>query len=94
MTKEGVLVPKKLLKGIKVVDIRKQNGLIVIVPLTDDPILGLGSNPIKDSGITDASENHDFYILSQMGLANAYGDDEPEYSLDLIKEPNPDYEGR
>lgn len=28
------------------------------------------------------------------GLEAAYAEDEPEYPLDLIKEPNPDYEGR
>ena len=27
-------------------------------------------------------------------LALAYGDDEPEYSRDLIREANPEYEGR
>ena len=27
-------------------------------------------------------------------LARAYGDDEPEYSRDQIKEENPEYEGR
>ena len=32
--------------------------------------------------------------LSLESLARAYSDDEPEYSLDLIKEANPDYEGR
>jgi len=32
--------------------------------------------------------------LSTQGLAAAYGEDEPEYTLDLIKEGNPDYEGR
>ena len=32
--------------------------------------------------------------LSLESLARAYDDDEPEYSLDLIKEPNPEYEGR
>jgi hypothetical protein len=30
--------------------------------------------------------------LSVRGLAAAYGDDEPEYPLTLIKEQNPDYE--
>lgn len=34
-----------------------------------------------------------WHLLSGRGLATAYGEDEPEYSLDLIKEPNPDYEG-
>ena len=32
--------------------------------------------------------------LSLESLAKAYGDDEPEYSLDLITEANPDYEGK
>jgi hypothetical protein len=32
--------------------------------------------------------------LSLESLARAYDDDEPEYSLDLIKEANPEYEGR
>ncbi|MBI3799394.1 MAG: hypothetical protein HY268_20810 [Deltaproteobacteria bacterium] len=33
-------------------------------------------------------------LLSSKGLENAYGEDELEYSLDLIKEPNPEYERR
>ena len=32
--------------------------------------------------------------LSLESLERAYSDDEPEYSLDLIKEANPEYEGR
>ncbi|HJP95842.1 MAG TPA: hypothetical protein VJ843_00565 [Candidatus Saccharimonadales bacterium] len=32
--------------------------------------------------------------LSLESLARAYSDDEPEYSLDLIREANPEYEGR
>jgi threonine/homoserine efflux transporter RhtA len=31
--------------------------------------------------------------LSVAGLEAAYGDAEPEYSVDLIVRPNPDYEG-
>jgi hypothetical protein len=42
-------------------------------------------------------ENDEVYAawmrLSINGLAYAYGEDENEYSLDMIKEPNPDYEG-
>lgn len=34
----------------------------------------------------------DWYDLSMQGLNAAYGDDEPEYPLTLIKEPNPEYE--
>jgi hypothetical protein len=39
-------------------------------------------------------ECEDWYRLSAKGLEAAYGEDEPEYTEDMIKEPNPDYEGR
>jgi hypothetical protein len=39
-------------------------------------------------------EREDWKRLSLENLARAYGDDEPEYSLDRIKEANPAYEGR
>ena len=39
-------------------------------------------------------EREDWTRLSLESLARAYGDDEPEYSLDLIKEANPAYEGK
>ncbi len=38
--------------------------------------------------------SEDWTLLSLQGLEAAYGEQEPEYSLDAIKEPNPDYEGR
>ncbi len=37
-------------------------------------------------------ENQAWYQLSTQGLANAYGDNEPEYSTDLITNRNQDYE--
>jgi hypothetical protein len=39
-------------------------------------------------------EHEDWARLSLQALSNAYGAHEPEYSLDVIKEPNPEYEGR
>ena len=39
-------------------------------------------------------ERDEWRHLSQRALENAYGDEEPEYSLNAIKEPNPDYERR
>ena len=38
-------------------------------------------------------ENADWYLLGKKNLARAYADDEPEISLDRIKEFNPEYEG-
>jgi len=39
-------------------------------------------------------EREAWLLLSSKGLEKAYGEDEAEYPLDLIKEPNPDYERR
>ena len=39
-------------------------------------------------------EREDWKRLSLANLDRAYANDEPEYSLDLIKEANPKYEGR
>ncbi len=39
-------------------------------------------------------EREDWTRLSLESIARAYSNDEPEYSLDLIKEANPAYEGR
>jgi hypothetical protein len=39
------------------------------------------------------AERDDWARLSLESLARAYSDAEPDYSLDLIKEANPAYEG-
>ena len=39
-------------------------------------------------------EREEWARLSASGLERAYGEDEPEYSLELVKRPNPEYEGR
>ncbi len=51
------------------------------------PIVNLDRNPVTD-------DEHEAWLnLSIQGLEEAYGEDEPEYSSDLIKEVNPHYEG-
>ena len=65
VTDQGLLIPKTLLEGISEVEIRKENGVILIVPLPrEDPILLLGTDPIDDD-VTDASLQHDRYIYDQ-----------------------------
>jgi virulence-associated protein VagC len=64
VTDQGITIPKKFLKGIKEVEIRKENNMVLVVPVMDDPILQLGSNPIDDA-VNDASENHDRYIYGK-----------------------------
>ena len=46
-------------------EIRKENGMILIVPLPPkDPILQLGQDPIDDD-VTDASVEHDRCIYQR-----------------------------
>jgi hypothetical protein len=40
------------------------------------------------------AERESWLHLSGKKLGDAYGENEEEYSLDLIKEANPEYEGR
>jgi hypothetical protein len=64
VTDQGVLIPKRLLEGVSEVEIRKQNSMILVMPVTaDDPILELGKQPIVGD-VTDASENHDRHLYS------------------------------
>ena len=44
-------------------------------------------------GESEDEEREAWTQLSAHGLASAYGPDEPEYSLDMLKEKNPDYAG-
>lgn len=65
VTDQGLLIPKRFLEGIQEVEIRKENGLILIVPVAPkDPILRLGQDPIDDD-VTDASVAHDRYIYQR-----------------------------
>lgn len=41
-----------------------------------------------------SGEREDWVRLSLQSLEQAYGDDEPEYSRDQIKEANAEYAGR
>lgn len=62
VTKQGLIIPKEFLEGVKEVEIQKENNKISIIPIvTDDPILKLGTHPVA-CGIPDASEKHDQYL--------------------------------
>lgn len=64
VTDKGVVIPKTFLEGIEEVEIKKENGLILIVPITEiDPISELGKNPIE-CGLPDAAEQHDKYLYN------------------------------
>lgn len=49
---------------------------------------------VKILFLIEENEDKDFYQASLGGLANAYSDDEPDYDLSLVNEPNPNYARR
>lgn len=60
--KAGLLIPKRFLKGASEVIISKEDGKIIITPISkNDSIHHLGKNPIR-LGIRDASSNLDDYL--------------------------------
>ena len=62
VTEHGLVIPKRLLQGVAEVDIQKQNGVIVVEPVSSrDPVYELGSAPIDSLEIRDASTHHDRY---------------------------------
>ncbi len=65
--KEGLLIPKKLLKGIKKAEIRREKDRIVIEPtvIGSDPIFALGSHP-GHSGLKDTSVHHNKYLYERL----------------------------
>ena len=42
----------------------------------------------------ESTERETWSHLSLQSLARAYGDDEPDYTADMLKWVNPDYEGK
>lgn len=45
---------------------------------------------LSDNKVSD--EREAWLYISQQGLENAYDENEPEYRLDMIRRPNPEYE--
>ncbi|MUL37089.1 hypothetical protein [Gloeocapsopsis dulcis] len=64
VTEQGVLIPKQLLEGIREVEVRNQQGILLVLPIAEsDPILQLGQEPITDV-VDDASTHHDRYLYA------------------------------
>lgn len=62
VTDQGVTVPRRLLGTAEEVEIREEEGRIVLIPLAqEDAILGLGLDPIS-TGTGDGSTAHDRYL--------------------------------
>ena len=48
----------------------------------------------KYESAQEEAENEAWYALSMQMLSRVYGEDEPEYTADMLKWVNPDYEGK
>jgi len=67
---KGVTVPRQMLGDAEEVEIRDENGRIVIEPVRkdeqedEDPVVGLGQDPVS-CGADDVSVNHDQYLYGE-----------------------------
>lgn len=63
VTEQGIVIPKEMLGMMDEVEIEKLNGIVVVRPITaSDPLWDLGNDPVIED-ISDASVNHDQYIV-------------------------------
>jgi len=61
-------------------------------PYELEPDTRLMITVLSENKVSD--EHEAWQNLSLKGLEKAYSDDEPEYTLDMIRRPNPYYERR
>lgn len=62
----GVLIPRRMLRGVKEVEIRKDGRTIVVEPasLAADPVFNLGTKPVR-VGADDGAEHHDTHLYGR-----------------------------
>ena len=70
VTPAGIVIPREMLPDVDEVEVRIEGGVVVIVTArgNDDPILGLGRDPV-DCGVPDGAANHDEYLYLDTGAA-------------------------
>jgi virulence-associated protein VagC len=65
VTEQGVVIPKKFLKGVKEVEIRQEGNVVVVVPKSkEDALSKFGRHPVPCNA-PDASENLDEHLYSR-----------------------------
>ena len=69
---DGVLVPRHMLPEADEVEIREENGRVIVETKKRLSIWDLGSDPVDDE-VTDASVNHDRYIYGPVSDDPALG---------------------
>ena len=67
VTDAGVTIPREMLDDAEEVEIRRENGRIVVEPLPRrDAILGLGERPVM-TGLPDGAASHDAHLYGADG---------------------------
>lgn len=62
VTTRGVTIPRRMLGDAIEFEIRTEGGRLVLTPVAnDDPILGLGDEPVI-TGTSDGAEHHDRHL--------------------------------
>jgi hypothetical protein len=56
-----------------------------------DDLPMIKSKKVKLLILLEENEQNEWHSFSDKGLAAAYNEDEPSYTLNMLKEPNPDY---
>lgn len=74
------------MKAIETTGIFNEKGELLI----DNPP-NIKNKKVKLLFLFDEEIADDFYALSEQGLATAYSDNEPDYDVNMLKEPNPLY---
>lgn len=59
--------------------------------LTIDNLPVIKNQKVKLLILLEENEQNEWYQLSGSSLSAAYAEDEPSYTLNMLKEPNPDY---
>jgi len=66
VTKDGLLIPRSLLRGITTVEIRRRRDRITLLSSPrPDSIRKLGRKSVR-AGCADAAANHDAYVYGRM----------------------------
>lgn len=60
--------------------------------LTIDNLPIIKNQKVKLLILLEENDQNEWYRFSVAGLSAAYGEDEPSYTLNMLNEPNPDYQ--
>ena len=78
--------------GTEVILTKNKKPFMRLVPMAGQTVTITAELPTGPA-LIEAEEHDTWSLLAQTGLNEAYSDHEPEYTVGMIKESNPVYEG-